>query len=121
MVKTAMAGANRGSVTEESTDTSQMPSTIAPIVVTPENTPLQITTKKLNGKNFLQWSRAILMAIRGQGKLGYLNNTISKPEKRNSSSTTWFANNNIVMSWLVNSMSDDIQNNYLCYLIAKKI
>ncbi|RVW27277.1 hypothetical protein CK203_103086 [Vitis vinifera] len=56
MVKTAMAGANRGSVTEESTDTSQMPSTIAPIVVTPENTPLQITTKKLNGKNFLQWS-----------------------------------------------------------------
>ncbi|KAL6344336.1 hypothetical protein AAG906_037914 [Vitis piasezkii] len=32
MVKTAMAGANRGSVIEESTDTSQMPSTIAPTI-----------------------------------------------------------------------------------------
>ena len=121
MVKTVMVGVSRDSIIEESMDTSQTPSTIAPIIVTLENTPLHITTKKLNGKNFLQWSRAILMAIRGQGKLGYLNNTISKPEKRNSSSTTWFANNNIVMSWLVNSMSDDIQNNYLCYLIAKKI
>ena len=29
MVKTAMAGANKGSVKEESMDTSQMPSTIA--------------------------------------------------------------------------------------------
>ena len=65
MVKTAMARANRGSVIEESADTSQMPSTIAPTIVTPENTPLQITTKKLNWKNFLQWSRAILMVIRG--------------------------------------------------------
>ena len=65
MVKTPMAGANRGNVMEESTDTSPMPSTIAPTVVTPENTPLQTTTKKLNGKDFLQWSRAILMAIWG--------------------------------------------------------
>ena len=53
MVKTAMARANRGSVIEESADTSQMRSTIAPTIVTPENTPLKITTKKLNGKNFL--------------------------------------------------------------------
>ena len=49
-----MVGANIGSVKEESMDTSQTPSTIAPAVVIPENTPLQITTNKLNGKNFLQ-------------------------------------------------------------------
>lgn len=60
MVKTVMVGVSRDSIIEESMDTSQTPSTIAPTIVTLENTPLHITTKKLNGKNFLQWSRAIL-------------------------------------------------------------
>ena len=116
-----MVGASKGNVTEESLDTSQTPSTITPTVVTPENTLLQITTKKLNVKNFLQWSRVILMAIRGWGKQGFLDDSILEPTKTYPSYTTQFANNNIVISWLVKSMNDDIQNNYSCYPIAKKI
>ena len=43
MVKIAMVGASKGNVMKESLDTSQTPSTIAPTIVTPENTLLQIT------------------------------------------------------------------------------
>ena len=62
-----------------------------------------------------------MMTIQGRGKQGYLDGMISEPTKTDPLYTTWFANNNIVMSWLVNSMNDDIQNNYLCYPTAKKI
>ncbi|KAG6503627.1 hypothetical protein ZIOFF_035944 [Zingiber officinale] len=34
---------------------------------------LQITLHKLNGKNYLEWSQTVRLAIDGKGKLGYLN------------------------------------------------
>jgi len=36
------------------------------------NSSLRITPYKLNGKNFLQWSRSVQMVIRGRGKIGFL-------------------------------------------------
>ena len=69
---------------------------------------------------FLQWSRAVLMVVRGRGKLGYLNDTFIEPAKTDPTYPIWDANNSIVMSWLVNSMTDEIQSNYLCYPTAKK-
>ena len=73
------------------------------------------------GNFFLQWSRAVLMVVRGRGKLGYLNDTFIEPAKTDPTYPIWDANNSIVMSWLVNSMTDEIQSNYLCYPTAKKI
>lgn len=34
---------------------------------------------------------------------------------------TWDAENSIVMTWLVNSMDEDISSNYLCYSTATKL
>ena len=121
MVKTAMTGASRGSASEEPSATSQTPSTIAPTALTSENALLQITTKKLNGKFFLQWLRAVLKVVQGRSKLGYLNGTIIEPAKTNPTYPIWDTNNSIVMSWLVNSMTNEVQRNYLCYPTAKKI
>ncbi|KAL6325831.1 hypothetical protein AAG906_026660 [Vitis piasezkii] len=55
---------------------------------------------------FLQWSRAVLTVVRGCGKLGYLNGTITELAKTDLTYPTWDTNNLIVMSWLVNSMTD---------------
>ena len=117
--KIAIAGASRGSLSEESSETSQTPPTIAPTILTSENAPLQITTKKLNGKFFLPWSSVVLMVVQGCGKLRYLNGTITEPAKTNPTYPTWDANNSIVISWLVNSMTE-VQGNYLYYPTVKK-
>ena len=52
MAKMAMTGASRDGDSEESSNSSQTTPTIAPIVLL-ENSSLQITSHKLNGKNFL--------------------------------------------------------------------
>ena len=34
---------------------------------------------------------------------------------------TWDAENSMVMTWLVNSMEEDISSNYMCYPTAKEL
>lgn len=46
-----------------------------------DNSSLQITSHKLNGKNYLPQSRSVEMVIRGKGRYGYLNNLPSDRQK----------------------------------------
>ena len=67
----------------------------------------------------MPWSSVVLMVVQGCGKLRYLNGTITEPAKTNPTYPTWDANNSIVISWLVNSMTE-VQGNYLYYPTVKK-
>ena len=79
MVKTVMTGMSRGDDSKVSSEPSQSTSTIVPTAI--DHSSLQITTHKLNGKNFLQWLRAAQMVIRRHRKIGYLHGTIKKPKE----------------------------------------
>lgn len=61
------------------------------------------------------------MYIRGRGKLGYLNGERPKPDTIDPQYAVWDAENSMVMTWLVNSMEEDINNNYMCYSTAKEL
>ena len=43
------------------------------------NPSLQITTHKLNGQNFLQWSQSVKLYVKGKGKTDYLDGSIDIP------------------------------------------
>ncbi|RVW87342.1 hypothetical protein CK203_037241 [Vitis vinifera] len=73
-----------------------------------ETSHLPITAHKLNGQNYLQWSQSILMFIRGKEKDDYITGASAAPETIASTYKKWIAENNMVMSWLVNSMTADI-------------
>ena len=81
----------------------------------------QITTIRLNGSNFLHWSQAVRLYIRGRGKIGYLTGETTAPEKFDSAYATWDAENSMIMAWLVNAMEEDISANYMCYSTAKEL
>ena len=83
--------------------------------------PVQITTIRLNGDNFLRWSQAVRMYIRGRGKMGYLTGEKKPPAEDDAAYVTWDAENSMVMTWLVNSMEEDISSNYMCYPTAKEL
>lgn len=124
MVKTAMTGTSRSIDSSESAETSQIPSLSTPTIVhtaITENTSLQITSHKLNGKNFLPWSRSVQMVIRGRGKLGYLLGQKQRPDENDPAFQTWDAENSIVMAWLVNSMEPNIGQTYLFYQTAAEL
>ncbi|KAL9441801.1 hypothetical protein AB3S75_020326 [Citrus x aurantiifolia] len=82
---------------------------------------VQITTIRLNGDNFLRWSQSVQMYIRGQGKIGYITGDKKVPANDDPLYATWDAENSIVMTWLVNSMEEDISSNYMCYPTAKEL
>ncbi|RVW91107.1 hypothetical protein CK203_039906 [Vitis vinifera] len=84
-----------------------------------ETSHLPITAHKLNGQNYLQWSQSILMFIRGKEKDDYITGASAAPETTTSTYKKWIAENNMVMSWLVNSMTADI-GEIFCHLILPK-
>ncbi|KAK3008239.1 hypothetical protein RJ639_015215 [Escallonia herrerae] len=86
-----------------------------------DNSSLQITSHKLDGKNFLQWSRSVLLVIRGRGEMGYITGEIQRPALGDSTYGNWELNNSIVMAWLINSMESHISRTYLFLRTAKAI
>ena len=47
---------------------------------------LSITSHKLNGNNFLQWSQSVKLFIRGRGKFDYLTGTNARPTEEDEGS-----------------------------------
>ena len=92
---------------------------IAPIAVSDNTSPsLQITPFKLNGRNFLQWSRSTAIAIRGKGKIGFLDGSSPDPPADDLEYTAWDTTNSLVMAWLLHSMEDNIGETFLFYTYA---
>ena len=82
---------------------------------------LPITGHKLNGQNYLQWSQSVMMFICRKGRDDYLTGVAVPPSKEDPKYRTWKLENNMVMSWLINSMTNEIGENFLLYLTAKDI
>ncbi|GMP91570.1 hypothetical protein CsSME_00042214 [Camellia sinensis var. sinensis] len=91
------------------------------LVKTSNSHSVQITTIRLNGDNFLRWSQSVRMYIRGQGKIGYITGDKKAPAVNDPLFDNWDAENSMVMTWLVNSMEEDISSNYMCYTTAQEL
>lgn len=66
-----------------------------------------LVTQQLQGaSNYVSWSRAMVLALSGKNKLGFINGSIKKPI--GALSSAWQCNNDIIMSWIVNSVSKQI-------------
>ncbi|XP_062108142.1 uncharacterized protein LOC133819015 [Humulus lupulus] len=61
-----------------------------------------------------------MMFISGRSKDEYLTGTATEPDPTSAESIVWRAENNLVMSWLISSMTTEIGENFL-YTTAKEI
>ena len=82
---------------------------------------IQITSIKLNGDNFVRWSQSVRMYIRGREKTGYITGDTPAPLQEDPNYAKWDAENSMVMTWLVNSMEEEIGSNYMCYSTAQEL
>ena len=53
--------------------------------------------------------------------MGYLTGETKAPICTDPAYATWDAENSMVMTWLVNSMEEDISSNYMCYSTAQEL
>lgn len=79
------------------------------------------TAYKLNGQNYNIWSHSISIFIGGKGKEDYLSIDQVQPDEKNPEYTKWKAENNMVMSWLLNSMTPEIGEHFMFYKTASEI
>lgn len=58
-------------------------SSLAPPHIALSENSLQINIHKLKGKNYLEWTQSVRLAINGKGKLEHLNGKVKPLESKN--------------------------------------
>ncbi|KAJ1408401.1 Gag-polypeptide of LTR copia-type, partial [Sesbania bispinosa] len=82
---------------------------------------LPITGHKLNGQNYPLWVRSVKIFLQGKGKEGYITGDSKSPKKGDPNLNKWQLENSLVMSWLLNTMTNEIGENFMYYDTAKEM
>ncbi|KAH9725751.1 retrovirus-related pol polyprotein from transposon RE1 [Citrus sinensis] len=72
------------------------------------NPSLKLSSVALNGLNYVPWSRAVTLSLGGKRKLGYTNGNSVCPDSKDPKYEDWIANDQLVRSWILNSMEPHI-------------
>ncbi|GAU35284.1 hypothetical protein TSUD_274860 [Trifolium subterraneum] len=86
------------------TDASQNPFYIHPN----ESATAALVQPLLDGKNYHSWSRSFMKAVIMKNKLRFLNGSCVMPEPFDPTYEPWIRCNNLVLSWLMNSVISTI-------------
>ena len=74
----------------------------------------RLSSVLLNEFNYLPWSRAVSLALGGRSKLGFINESIAVSDASSSGYESWLSKDQLVMSWLLNSMERKLAEIF-CY------
>lgn len=69
-----------------------------------------------NGNNFVSWSRAVKVLLRGKTKLGWISGRYPKPDDKDPNKIEeWETEKYIVLDWLFGSMEPNIYELFMFY------
>lgn len=78
-----------------------------------ENPTLILVTPPLDSKNYLSWARSMKVALISKNKLRFIDGTFTKPNATSILYDPWIRGNNLVLSWLQRSISENIAQSIL--------
>lgn len=67
-----------------------------------------LVSQPLKGENFNSWSQSMLMALSAKNKLCLIDGLLSKPSDSSTIFKAWTRCNDMVLSWIINSVSKKI-------------
>ncbi|XP_006604999.1 uncharacterized protein LOC114398513 [Glycine soja] len=72
---------------------------------------IALVSHPLTGDNYNSWKKAMRMALHGKNKYGFVDGSIPEPALGHSTHALWHRNayDSIVSSWLLNSLSKEMQ------------
>ena len=82
---------------------------------------LSLVTETLTDQNFHCWSRSIQIALSTKLKLGFIDGTLPAPATNSPQFVLWKRGNDLVISWILNSVSPDIKQSVVYMSKAKQI
>ncbi|KAH9652496.1 protein kinase domain-containing protein [Citrus sinensis] len=91
-------------------------------LVHPSDSPTAVLVSPLlTGDNYGTWVRAMTMALRAKNKLGFVDGTISKPDEDEDDGGRWQRCNDLVGSWVLNSISNELAGSVLYAQSAREV
>ena len=73
---------------------------------------LILISKKLTGfDNYSSWRRSLMIALNAKNKLKIITNEYPEPYINSSLRALWERNNDMIISWILNTVTDRISNN----------
>jgi hypothetical protein len=73
-----------------------------------------LVSQLLTGENYYTWSRSMLMALTAKNKVLFINGGLPKPDPASPEFLPWMRCNNMVLSWIINSVSKEISISIIC-------
>ncbi|XP_070054846.1 uncharacterized protein [Nicotiana tomentosiformis] len=74
---------------------------------------MNLVSSTFDGKSYGAWRRAVVIALSAKNKLGFIDGTFSIPDENSSLQSAWARGNDMVLSWLLNSLSKEITESVL--------
>lgn len=91
--------------------TSSVDNTANPLFLHHSDHPgLLLVSKKLTGDNYNSWCRAMKISLTAKNKTGFITGTIKEPSaiKKPEDHALWQRCNDMVLSWILNSLEPDL-------------
>jgi len=82
-----------------------------------------LVSKSLDGNNYSTWRRATTISLNAKSKFGFVDGTLKAPfaKTKPEDYTTWKKCNDMVLSWILNSLTLDITYSLIFYDTAHKV
>ncbi|KAM1571228.1 hypothetical protein ACFX10_036145 [Malus domestica] len=76
---------------------------------------MMLVSKPLNGDNYSTWSRAMKISLSAKNKLGFVDGTVTQPfvKIKPDDHALWQRCNDMIITWIINSIDLDIANSIL--------
>jgi hypothetical protein len=72
-----------------------------------------LVSQPLVGNNYHTWKRSMSMALSAKNKLGFIDGSLQKPSADSPEAFAWGRCNNMVLSWILNSVSQEISSSII--------
>ncbi|XP_074270194.1 uncharacterized protein LOC141593138 [Silene latifolia] len=76
-------------------------------------TGVKLVNTPFDGTNFANWRRSMLIALSAKNKIGFIDGSVTRPPATAATARNWQRCNDIVFSWLINSVSPEIGDSIL--------
>jgi len=78
-----------------------------------------LVSEIFTGENYIAWSRSMTIALTVKNKIAFIDGSLVQPITTNQSlRVAWLRSNNLVLSWLMNSIAKDIRSSVLYFTTA---
>ncbi|XP_058774287.1 uncharacterized protein LOC131648552 [Vicia villosa] len=91
----------------------------SPFYIHPSEGPnLVCISPKLNGSNYLAWSKSMQRALGAKNKFSFINGDLAIPSHQDLNRNQWERCNHLIHSWLLNSVSEQIASTIVFHVNA---